>query len=212
MDYVQKSLKTIFYLILCLGLLLPVSEVTAQSAKKLAKQEKKRWKKQAKKYKKNPLALKSLVERNEELGSENKDLSQEVNDLKRASTADKAKISELENQIRNLRQSLDDERQAYSNLLKEMENQTPETVIDGVVFKVQIGAYEKRRVPTDLDTTDELDLESSNNLQKIVLGLFRDYIKAEELKNHLKVMGVEDVWIVSYRDGVRIPIEEALNP
>lgn len=81
----------------------------------------------------------------------------------------------------------------------------------GVWFRVQIGAYEERRIDQSLETTDQLALEQQNNLQKISLGRFRNYEDAKKLQTQLQTMGVKGAWVVSYRDGVRVPIEEVRN-
>ena len=79
----------------------------------------------------------------------------------------------------------------------------------GVWYRVQIGAFGKRRVDTDLQTTDQLSLETTDDLQKTVLGRYRNYDDAKELKDHLVSIGLKDAWIVSYKDGKRVSIEEA---
>jgi hypothetical protein len=77
----------------------------------------------------------------------------------------------------------------------------------GVWFRVQIGAYEERRIDKSLETTDQLTLEQQNALQKVALGRFRNYADAKQLQSQLQAMGVKGAWVVSYRDGVRVPIE-----
>lgn len=81
----------------------------------------------------------------------------------------------------------------------------------GVWFRVQIGAYEDLQIDQELETTPQLALEQQNNLQKIVLGRYRDYTDAKRLQSKLQTMGVKGAWVVSYRDGVRVPIEETRN-
>ncbi len=78
----------------------------------------------------------------------------------------------------------------------------------GVWFRVQIGAYEERHIDKNLETTKELSLEERNKLQKVALGRFRKYEDAKLLQKQLQAMGLKDAWIVSYKDGVRVPIEE----
>lgn len=81
----------------------------------------------------------------------------------------------------------------------------------GIWFRVQIGAYKNRQIDKNLETTDELSLEKPNDIQKVSLGRFRQYEDAKRLKTQLKGMGLKDAWIVSYKDGKRISIEEALK-
>lgn len=96
--------------------------------------------------------------------------------------------------------------------LAEMTRQMQETSDDyGVWFRVQIGAYEERHIDNRLETTDQLSLEKKDDLQKIALGRFRDYADAKQLQSQLQAMGLKDAWVVSYKDGVRVPIETVKN-
>lgn len=81
----------------------------------------------------------------------------------------------------------------------------------GVWFRVQIGAYEQRQIDQDLQTTDQLELERRNEMQKVSLGRFRKYEDAKKLQTQLQGMGLRDAWVVSYKDGQRVPIETVLN-
>ena len=82
----------------------------------------------------------------------------------------------------------------------------------GVWFRVQIGAYEDPQINQDLETNEEgMGLEESDNLQKIVLGRFREYDQAKQLQTQVKDLGITDAWIASYKDGQRVPIEQVLN-
>lgn len=78
----------------------------------------------------------------------------------------------------------------------------------GVWYRVQIGAYEERQIDNSLETTDQLSLEKKGELQKVALGRFRNYEDAKKLQTQLQAMGLKDAWIVSYKDGVRVPIEQ----
>lgn len=77
----------------------------------------------------------------------------------------------------------------------------------GTWYRVQIGAFGERRIDNSLETTDKLSLETKDDLQKIALGRFRNYEEAKKLQDHLKTIGLKDAWIVTYKDGVRVPIE-----
>lgn len=81
----------------------------------------------------------------------------------------------------------------------------------GVWFRVQIGAYEEGHIDKSLETTKELSLEERNKLQKVALGRFRKYEDAKQLQKQLQAKGLKDAWIVSYKDGARVPIEEVIK-
>ena len=80
----------------------------------------------------------------------------------------------------------------------------------GVWFRVQIGAYEESKVDENLSNSDKLALEG-DDLQKIALGRFREYDNAKALQTQLQSVGLKDAWIVSYKDGKRVPISEVRN-
>ena len=113
-------------------------------------------------------------------------------------------MGQLQNENRALREQLTDAQSKLASVTQEMQASSDDY---GVWYRVQIGAYEDRRIDNDLETTDKLSLETQDDLQKIALGRFRNYDDAKRLQNHLKSVGLKDAWIVSYQDGVRVPIE-----
>ncbi len=94
--------------------------------------------------------------------------------------------------------------------ISEQEPECPEEMKKGLVFKVQIGAYEKRELPTELTKSVNLDTEEKNNLQRIIVGQFRNYEKAKSLKKQLRAMGVNDAFVVPYIDDERKQLDEVL--
>ena len=129
--------------------------------------------------------------------------------------AAQTRAANASNRADNLRaenETLQSQLVAMQNQLENVTQQMQAASDDyGVWFRVQIGAYEERRIDQSLQTTDQLALEQQNNLQKIVLGRFRNYEDAKQLQSQLQAMGVKGAWVVSYRDGVRVPIEEVRN-
>lgn len=111
-----------------------------------------------------------------------------------------SKINQLQDQLATTQRNLD--------VLSQQMQQTSDDY--GVWFRVQIGAYEQDQIDPNLQTNDQFGLEGQG-VQKIVLGRFRNYNDAKRLKEHLQKKGLKDAWIVSYRDGVRVPIEEVKN-
>ncbi len=96
--------------------------------------------------------------------------------------------------------------------VRDLTTEVQETSDDyGVWFRVQIGAYQDRRIDKDLETTKNISLEERDALQKIALGRFRNYVDAVKLKNQLVEMGLKDAWVVSYKDGERVPIDQVKN-
>ena len=61
------------------------------------------------------------------------------------------------------------------------------------------------------DNSSNFGVENKDGLQKFTIGVFRDYWEADTFKKYLREMGVKDAWVVSYKDGVRVPIKEVLE-
>ena len=81
----------------------------------------------------------------------------------------------------------------------------------GVVFKVQIGAFRNKDLSKYFDNTENFSGETEDGVQKITLGRFSDYWEADTFKKYLREMGVNDAWIVPYKDGVRVAMKDVLE-
>ena len=127
-------------------------------------------------------------------------LSAEMNTLQ----ATNANLQQANNKLKN-------DLNAANASIQSLSTETPPSFEHGIVFKVQIGAYKDLEMSDNMTNSDNLGTENSEDVQKIVLGQFRDFEKADRLKKHLRTMGVKDAWIVSYKDGARITIEEAFS-
>ena len=195
--------------LLTLVMILSVGQLQAQNSKKEKKEELKYWKAQVKKYKKNPLALKKIMENYERFKDENKELQDQVNSFETDRSQDLRKISQLEQELARLNNSLMDAEEKARQLSMQQEEMADKGLLMGLVYRVQIGAYKERSLSGDMVTTEEMNLEQADGMQKILIGQFRDLAKAEELQSYMKTIGVKDAWIVPYRDGVRITMEEA---
>lgn len=194
--------------LLTLVMLLSVGQVYAQS-KKEKKEELKHWKNQVKKYKKNPLSLKKFVENCENFKDDSKELQDQVNSFETENNQNLRRISQLEQELARLNNSLMDAEEKTRQMSMQQEEMADKGLMMGLVYRVQIGAYSERSLDTDLDTTEEMDLEDADGMQKILIGQFRELPKAEQLQDYMKTIGVSDAWVVPYRDGVRITMEEA---
>lgn len=180
----------------------------------LSKAEKKEWKSKAKQYVKNPGALKTLIEESEALQGQVSSLKSESTQLKSRMNDKDAKVSELQDDLAKLRSDLSSAR----NQLKEAKAAPAQPVasgsgpmIDGVVFKVQIGAFRNKDLSKYFENNENFGGENDGDLQKITLGQFRDYWEADTFKKYLREMGVKDAWIVPYKDGTRVPIRDVLE-
>jgi seryl-tRNA synthetase len=195
-------------LVLTFGLFLAstcglTTQVSAQQmSKKQEKALKKQWKTKAKQYSKNPLSLKEYDETNKDritsLEAENKKLKDQL----------KAAQAEAERQTAELRRMASenqDLKTAYEALKNAQQTQTPQ----GLIFKVQLGAFEKFNINQYLQDTENFEGESADGLNKYTVGNFRDAGIAESFRLDIRKMGIKDAWIVPFRDGVRITMTEA---
>jgi hypothetical protein len=83
---------------------------------------------------------------------------------------------------------------------------------EGIVFKVQIGAFRKP-VPVEAfsDMTPVMGETVSNDLVRYTAGLFTGFQQAAEAKDKVRGRGYSDAFVVAYRDGKRIPLGEAMR-
>lgn len=153
---------------------------------------------------------------------EMKKMHSELRDAKRDLERCAEKNNSMDDEANEYRKMADDMQTENHNLTQELQytqeqlasmtRQMQEASDDyGVWFRVQIGAYGDRSIDQDLKTTDEMELENNNDLQKVSLGRFRNYDDAKRLQNQLKGMGLSDAWIVTYKDGKRVPIESVIK-
>ena len=198
----MKKTISLLAIILCLGM---VYEASAQMDKKEAKE----WKKRIKKL--TPDQYKQLLD-------ENKSLKGQVTSLKTELSNVDDRLAEKDEQIVSYQQQVGDLR---NELARAQSQAKPKNVaasntggsIDesrGIVFKVQLGAFKKKDLKK-YDNSPNFSAEDGDGLQKFTLGVFRDYWEADTFKKHLRSMGVKEAWIVSYRDGQRVPIKEVLE-
>ena len=198
-------------LVLTLSLLIGFS-VSAQ----LSKDEKKEWKTKWKAYKKDLEGFKDLVEEVGSLKSELSTAKRQLTTLQSQMGDKDAKIAELEDQVTRMRVQVAAAKDAELQA-KKATGSRPVAVAkspmspDGIVFKVQIGAFAKKDMSKFFDNNPMFSGMDENGMQKITVGFFRDYWEADTLKKYLREMGVKDAWIVPFKDGKRVPIKDVLE-
>lgn len=181
----------------------------------LSKEEKKEWKSKYKAYKKDLEGFKELVEENSTLKSQLSSTKNQLDDLKSKMSDKDATISDLQDENARLKSQVAAAQAAAQEARNALANKKPAEPapmsMDGVVFKVQVGAFEKKDLSKFFDNNPMFSGETEEGMQKITLGFFRDYWEADTFKKYLREMGVKDAWIVPYKDGVRVPIKDVLE-
>lgn len=195
-------------------------EYTAEA--QLSRKEKKEWKK--KKKKTDPEDFKAIVDENNALKSQVSSLNGQLSGLQQRVSDKDAKIAELQQQNTQLEADLAAARQVAKNAQQEaakamdearkMMASTPKSVYDdsGIVFKVQIGSFRQKDLSEYFEKYENFAGEiREDGSQSITLGRFREYWDADKFKKYLRDMGVEDAWIVPYKDGTRVPLKDVLE-
>ncbi|MCB0494941.1 MAG: Ezrin/radixin/moesin family protein [Cyclobacteriaceae bacterium] len=181
----------------------------------LSKEEKKEWKAKYKQYKSDLEGFKELVEENGTLKSQLSSTKKELDGLKSKMSDKDATISDLQDENSRLKSQVAAAQAAASEARSALANKPAEQPspmsMDGVVFKVQVGAFEKKDMSKFFDNNPMFSGETEDGMQKITLGFFRDYWEADTFKKYLREMGVKDAWIVPYKDGKRVPIKDVLE-
>ncbi len=175
----------------------------------MSKKEAKEWKKRIKKL--QPEQYKRLLD-------ENKSLKGQVTSLKTELSDTDDRIEDKDQQIVTFQQQLSDLREELTRAKAQIKSKNIAAsnaggIVNenkGIVFKVQLGAFSNKDLK-QYDNSPNFSAENGNGLQKYTIGVFRDYYQADKFKKYLREMGVKDAWVVSYRDGQRVPIKEVLE-
>ncbi|MFK7755674.1 MAG: hypothetical protein AB8B53_01955 [Flavobacteriales bacterium] len=81
---------------------------------------------------------------------------------------------------------------------------------EGVVFKVQIGAF-RNPIPQTLynDFAPVMGEELTNGITRYTAGIFKEFSVANDAKSDIRTIGYSDAFVVAYNNGERISISEA---
>lgn len=201
-------MKNRIIMIFCLALIFAGTQSFAQ----LSKQEKKEWKKKAKEYSKSPESLKQLLDDKAAAEAQATSLNTKLTELQSSVSVKDAKIVELEDQLTQARNQLTTTKAELATL---KENPAPVNSMDfsqGVVFKVQIGAFKNKDLSKYFENNPNFGGQmAENGTQAFTIGLFRDYWEADIFKKYMREMGVKDAWIVPFKDGQRVDIKDVLE-
>ena len=202
----MKNYSEMKRIMILLFLLVMLQTGYSQETEVLSKAEKKELVKLAKKLKSNPIRLKRMLQETESLKETVSSLRGELNKIDKTILVYQTDTEDLKLENSRLEKELSEARKGAS--LKGLILPS-----NGIVFRVQIGGYAKRDLRPYVDnTTEEIQVErTESGIQEITVGQFSNYRKADELKKHLRAMGVKDAWIVPYKDGKRVLLKEVIN-
>ena len=198
---------------LVLGLIFAIVIVASDTTyAQLSKKETKEWKKKKKSMSVD--AFKSMVEENSTLKGQLSNLNKQVETMESTLSDKDREASQLENKVRRLESDLTAAKKELADKPAgpaTVESEDGGRIIAGVVFKVQIGAFRNKDLSKYFENNKNFTGEEDDGVQKYTLGQFTDYWEADTFKKYLREMGVKDAWIVSYKDGVRVPLKDVLE-
>lgn len=188
----------------------PAQELSKKERKRLKKEQKQRLKELKKMSAEDFQKTHNLQNELKETAAS---LEGEISNLKSQLNSKDSEVKQLQGQISRLEAEL---QQAKSSpkVNKQAEKNVPlsNAYDEGLVFRVQIGAFRDKNLEQYLHTSTNFKGETDGQgLHIYTLGNFRDYWEADKFKKYLRAMGVRDAWIVPYRDGGRVPLKEVLE-
>ena len=214
-------MKKTFLFLLSLGLIMGMAlgDAHAQKKKKKkgkkskgktekaegGKKEEKAWKK--KKDSMDPMKFKEMVEGYGLMKREQGSLQRQSEVLKKQAAEQIDIYKSKEQELAEAEQKLESIQKAKPRKReKEVGAHPKEDYQSGVVFKVQMGAYQK----LDMDMSEFNDkgaffvTQSDAGYTKYTIGQFRDYIEAHRFRIYITEMGVKGAFVVAYKDNVRV--------
>jgi len=175
-----------------------------------AQEDSKEWKHKLKDL--TPDAYKELVENNQDLQKQLAEAKTETDHFRNESTSKDAEIAKLKQDLEAAKASAPSAAINATTTSGESSSVTKTTAKNGLVYKVQIGAFKNKNLEKYLNKNKNFSGDiDADGTRKYTLGEFSDYWEANQFKKYLREMGVKDAWIVSYKNGKRIPIKDALE-
>jgi len=193
----------------CMMLTFLLSNITGTWAQELSKEEKKALKKELKQL--TPEQLKKMQEMQQEQKVKVDALEKEKKALQQELAQKNEDLLILQKQHEELEEKytaamMEDAHEELSGIGSEDSDWQ-----QGVVFRVQIGALTDKEYDKDIPSGFSMDVETKDNLRRMVLGYYRDYKEADTFKKLMRKLGIRTAWIVPYKDGQRVPLREVLN-
>lgn len=188
-----------------------------KAEQKAHKKEMKEWKKRKKKMSSED--FKELVDNQIQLKAAAAGALSDIESLENQVATKDGQIGDLQKQVTRMQASYQAAQRELDNLQQNIATQpvyNPDLINGedfslGVVFKVQVGAFRKVDLEKYAETAKDFSQEEGEELRKYIIGNFRNYEDANVLKRYLREMGVDDAWVVPYRDGKRVPLKEVVS-
>lgn len=183
-------------------------------AQKLTKEEKAEEKEWAKKLKNlKPLDYKRMTEEKGQLEQTAQQAQATLGECTSTQAAKDEEIIKLRADIDTLRtKTVATTVTSSAKSTKQGKSNNASTAKPGLIFKVQIGSFRNKDLTKYFNNSKNFSGDvDPDGQKKYTLGEFAEYWEADNFKKYLREMGVKDAWVVSYKDGARIPIKDALE-
>ncbi len=181
-----------------------------------SKEETKEWAKKLKNL--SPLEYKELVESKDKLANENTTLHNTVSNLTNQIDEQENELEKLRNQANQVNETIETGEIDASPVTTNSStgtrdnNATKFSNKDGIVFKVQIGAFRNKDLTKYFNNNKNFSGETDQDgLKKYTLGYFSEYWEADNFKKYLREMGVKDAWVVAYKGSKRLKMKDVLE-
>jgi uncharacterized protein YdcH (DUF465 family) len=196
--------------------LVPVSPALAQRSQ-LSKEERREARDLIRDYRRNPQVLLSLEQEQERLIQETSVLRDQIKTLENNQLSLNNEVTRLREENNQLNGLLATAQESIRQLTEEraqlVEREPGPSVLpmEGTIYRVQIGAFRRARLPEVYQGVDNMMIEEEDGFQKVLVGNFRDFEDARQLMQDLKRMGVRGAWVVPYVNGRRTTLKEAMG-
>ena len=208
--------------LIIMALLVAVIPVQAQRKKKrkMSKTEKAEYKKYKKELKQvDPLEYKALLEKQQKTEQDLAASSKQTEELQAQNDSLKKAMETKENEVAALKKELEEcvsipleKGEVDVSPNRHMASNPEYEGNNGIVFKVQIGAFTNPEFQQFLVKFKHFTGEQDKDgLRKFTLGYFDNYWDADNFKKYLRTMGVNDAWIVAYKNGERQDMKSVLE-
>ena len=187
---------------------------TFLQAQKLPKDERKKWKKKLKEL--TPEKYKSVMTEYYELRDQVASLEELVASCDVRIEAKDKELKEAKTELPKLRNELQvakkelEQYKAVGGAGGDGGGERVGTPREGIVFKVQIGAYRGIDMSEHVGR-ENFTMEKDADINKYSVGGFLSYREADSFKKGIRRMGVKDAWVVAYKDGQRVDIKEVIS-
>ncbi|PIY13000.1 MAG: Ezrin/radixin/moesin family protein [Flexibacter sp. CG_4_10_14_3_um_filter_32_15] len=191
---------------ICLIFLLSTNSIFAQS---MSKEQEKVWKKRQKSM--SVEEFKKKVEGYETATDEAYKLEKQVVSTTQVLAERERRIDSLEQALADAQNGAGSSSNAENSDSDASSSDGGDNYSKGTVYRVQVGAFRNKDLMKFVGHRRFHAEEDQDGVKKYTIAAFRDYWEADLFKKYLREMGVNDAWIVSYKDGVRVQIESVLS-